>query len=120
MTYKDGDEYKGSCNKTARNAIIYIFCTPVEQFKIIEENNDRNDDTCGYIFKLNTPLICSYFNVSISENITTVAPPATTNTASSTTTTANMTTSNAASSATTANQPSKPASMGVFPILLIV
>ena len=27
-------------------------------YNIIEDNNDRNDDRCGYIFQLKTPLMC--------------------------------------------------------------
>jgi hypothetical protein len=130
ITYKNGDPYQNSCSKTARNAIVYIFCDKTEEFKMIEENNDREgSDTCGYIFKLSTPKMCPFLEVS-TDHVTTVSPsspPATTptisTTASSTTSASNSSsndTTAATSAQTTSVNPTKPSSMGVFPILLIV
>jgi hypothetical protein len=99
LTYKNGDEYKGSCGKTSRNAIVYIFChRTISEFKMIEENNGRDNNQCGYVFQLNTPKMCPLLETSC--NVEPTRP---------------------AQSTTTANNPkAKGAGMGVVAIILTV
>jgi len=61
LTYKKGDAYKNTCGKAERNAVVIIMCNTKndsETFRMIEENHERDNDDCGYVFELLTPLMC--------------------------------------------------------------
>lgn len=62
IQYKNGDRYPHVCNQAERNSVVYIICNPnnsSDLFEMIEENHDRVGDSCGYIFQLRTPLMCT-------------------------------------------------------------
>lgn len=91
--YKHGDKYKHACNKAERNSVLYILCNPnnsSDVFEMIEENNNREGDSCSYIFQLKTPLMCTENNSS-STTTTTKTTVMTTNSPSSVTAAGNAT-----------------------------
>jgi len=62
IQYNNGDKYPHVCNQAQRKAVVYIICNTKNSsdvFEMIEENHDRKGDSCGYIFQLRTPLMCT-------------------------------------------------------------
>ena len=45
--------------KNPRTAVTYFFCSDIENFELIEENNIRDNNNCAYVFKVQTPKICT-------------------------------------------------------------
>lgn len=111
--YKHGDKYKHACNKAERNSVLYILCNPNNSsdiFEMIEENNNREGDSCSYIFQLRTPLMCTANNSS-----TPTTKRATTTNSPSTATAAGNTTGT-----TAAPSDGKSKKLGFFAIVLFV
>lgn len=141
MVYKNGDKYPNSCNRTSRSAVIYFICAPTESFKMLEENNDRDED-CGYIFELQTPALCSSTSpcvqpstTSSSTTTSTLTPPTTTSTSSgappaptttqtssspTTTTTSAASSDNSTTTRSSDNPIANKSRWGVFSIVFIV
>lgn len=108
LTYKNGDYYKGSCGKTSRNAIVYIFCHRTKtEFLMIEENNGRDNNQCGYVFQLSTPKMCPLLDTTCNSDPTTP-----------TTSTPTVQPVTSASQSTTGIPKPRGAGMGVFAIIL--
>lgn len=124
LNYKNGDEYANSCNKSQRNAVIYIKCDQNmvnPSFTMIEENNDRSEG-CAYIFLLKTREMCSFSNESTTtitqstSTLTTTKAGDATNTTKATDTTL---TSSASSNSTSASQSEKKSKLGILSIIFI-
>ncbi|RNA23752.1 cation-dependent mannose-6-phosphate receptor [Brachionus plicatilis] len=124
LMYKNGDSYANACNKTERNAVIYLTCDSSKinpEFVMIEENNNRLDE-CAYIFQLKTKDICLKSNQT-----TTTAPttkPATLTTSStkapdSTKAPESTSTSGTNSNSTSTLPSEKKSKLGVLSIILI-
>lgn len=114
VSYKNGDAYAHSCNRTERNAVFYLICDPNKinpEFSMIEENNNRPNE-CAYVFMLKTKDMCLQTNQTNT----------TTQTSSSTSTTKAMdtTTTSATNANSTSTLPSeKKSKLGVLSIILI-
>lgn len=120
LTYKNGDDYAGSCGKTSRNAIIYIFCGDKDEFKMIEENNGRDNGQCGYVFQLYSPLMCPYLKSPCSDNSATSTTSTTATPKTDPTATSTSSNSTGSSTSPSSKSPSSPSKMGAFTIILII
>lgn len=115
LNLKNGDKYANACKKSERSAVIYFECAKKEdgeKFKMIEENNDRDED-CNYVFVINAFAMCTDSpdeaiadkNITIATTTTTSPTTTTASTVTTTTTTtasaANTTTTTTAANATT-------------------
>ena len=61
LIYENGDRYDHACNKTTRRTMIMINCNcSVEDgvLKFYEEEYERLDGSCYYMFELDTKHIC--------------------------------------------------------------
>ncbi len=161
MVYKNGENYANACARSERKAVIYLACNSGSnqvnslflttckfkclcimlfflcflafktRFRILEENNERND-SCAYVFKLMTPLLCGIDLKSEGEGISDGEDGKDTpNTSSSsvivTTSTGTSASADRSTNATSTNNtlptpsPSRSSSsLGFFSILLIV
>lgn len=81
INYKNGDKYNRACAHSERNAVVYIVCDQNKvnpEFRMIEENNERDAGGCEYIFELLTPKICGLLNITTQptqNNTNTTAAP---------------------------------------------
>lgn len=111
IQYNNGDKYPHVCDQAERKSVVYIICNPKNSsdvFEMIEENHDRKGDSCGYIFQLRTPLMCT----NTSKNNTTTPQPATTSTPCPT---------NIPTTTSTSVDPSpKPSKIGFVSIMVLI